>query len=377
MLRSSYLGFLLFAFMMVIFFVIPEFGGMQKPFRIVLCLILPAIYFALLIKKEISLRTLLPIGGAILLMGIMAMRGTLQSSYINAYLCLFGLLCIDVLLFELTEERKTNLRYLFLLAALSMMLQFLIFSHQDGRPKLAYELNHSGAYLFLFFIAADILGCRWGKLLVIALSLFLLSRLLIFSIALYYLVKYGKKYFSRIISKLNATTIALGCFALVSILSLWYTSNIKSSISYETGYHRIVHLNDGSNKIRFKANTLVLNSMLNTPFQSEVLLGYGPAQNFLTAQRTSFMPHNELFDSIVRFGLLGVILFSIFTLSVFNRLVSFVNIEYFIPLLFFTSILWVRYLLIPSPEMLFIFFLLFIASKKNQSTTDQYSLKHP
>lgn len=365
MLRSNYLGFLIFAFIMVIFFVIPEFEGMQKPFRIALCLSLPVIYFALLLKKEISSKTLLPVAGATLLMILMYLRGTLQSSYVNACLCLFGLLCINVLLFDLTEERKANLRYLFLLSGFSFILQFLIFTHSDGRPKLAYEINESGAYLFLFFIAADILGCKWGKLLVITLSLFLLSRLLIFSIVIYYLVRFGKKYFTGFIARLNAATMALGCFALISILSLWYTSNIHSTVSYETGFHRIVHLNDGSNQIRFKTNTIVLKSIFSSPTDPKVLFGYGSVQNFLKAQKADFPPHNELFDSLIQFGLLVVILFSLVSLSTFNKLVSFSNIEYFIPLLFYTSILWVRYLLIPGPEMLFILFLLFIAGKSN------------
>ncbi|MCL6102017.1 MAG: hypothetical protein M1292_05920 [Bacteroidetes bacterium] len=377
MIRSNYLGFLLFAFMMVIFFVIPGYEGVQKPFRIALCLSFPVIYFSLLIKKEISYRTLIPIVGATLLLAMMAFRGTLQSSFVNAWLCLFGLLSMKVLFFEPTKERKENLRYIHLLAVLSILLQFLIYSYQDGRPKLAYELNLSGAYLFLFFIAADILGNKWIKLLVIALSLLLLSRLLIFSIVIYFLVKYGKKYFAKVITKLNATWMALGGFVMISLLSLWYTSNIRSNISYETGFHRIVNLNDGSNQLRFKANTLALGAIFNLPPEPQVLLGYGPVQNFLNAKKTAIIPHNELLDSIIEFGLITVIFFSLFTLSAFNRLVSFANLEYFIPLLFYTLILWVRYLLVPSLEMLFVLFLLHFANEENQRMDDLQSvIKH-
>jgi hypothetical protein len=360
------LGFLLFALMMITFFVIPEYEGLQKPFRIALCLSFPVIYFALLIKKEISYRTLLPVTGATLLMILMALRGTLQSSFVNAWLCMFGLLCLNVLLFDLTKERKENLHYIISLAAISILLQFLIFSHQDGRPKLAYEINLSGAYLFLFFIAADILGIKWGKLLVMALSLFLLSRLLIFSIVIYYLVKYGKKYFVKIIAMLNATWMVLGSFVIISLLSLWYASNIQPSISYETGFHRIVHLNDGSNELRFQSNTLVLNTIFSAHPEPRVFFGYGPAQNYLSAKKTEHIPHNELFNSIIQLGLLTVIFFPLFSLSAFNRLVSFANLEYFIPLLFYTLILWVRYLLVPSLEMLFILFLLNISNNESK-----------
>jgi len=377
MIRSNYLGFLLFALMMVIFFVIPGYEGLQKPFRIALCLSFPLIYFALLIKKEINYSTLFPLAGATLLMAFMALRGTLQSSFVNAWLCMFGLLSMNVLFFELTKERKENLRYIHLLAVLSILIQFLIFTHVDGRPRLAYEINHSGAYLFLLFIAADILGSKWVKLLVMALSLFILSRLLIFSIVIYYLVKYGKKYFAKVIPKLNATWMALGCFALISLISLWYTSSIQSSVSYETGFNRIVRLNDGSNQVRFNANALVLRTISNSPADPQVLFGYGPVQNFLKEKKFPNMPHNELFDSIVEFGLLTVIFFSFLTLPVFNKLVSFANLEYFIPLLFYTLILWVRYLLVPSLEMLFILFLLNIANKENKQLEVTWFEKRP
>lgn len=366
MIHSRYLGFLLLTFMMVIFFVIPDVEGIQKPFRIVLCLSFPIIYFALLIKREIPYRTLFPLAVATLLIVFMALRGTLQSSFINAWLCLFGLLCLNVLLFKLTKERKENLRYIHLLAVFSILLQFLIFTSWDGRPKLAYEISHSGAYLFLLFIAADILGNKWGKLLVMALSLFMLSRLLIFSIIIYYLVKHGKIYFAGLLEKLNAIKLTLGCFAFISIWSLWYTSNIKFSIYDDTDIRRIVRLNDESNQIRFRSNTLVLGAIFKLPPEPQVLYGYGPVENFLKEKKTTHIPHNELFDSIIEFGLLTVIFFSLLTLPAFNKVVSYANLEYFIPLLFYTSILWVKYLLVPSPEMLFILFLLDIAANEKK-----------
>lgn len=240
----------------------------------------------------------------------------------------------------------------------------MIFASQGGRPNLAYQFNLSGAYLFLFFIAAEILDYRWGKLLIIAISLFLVIRLLIFSIAIYYLVKHGKKYFAKLIQKLNAMKITLASFALISLFSIWYTSNIQSDILYETGYQRLIRLNDDSNELRFNANTLVLKAIFTLSPDPKILFGYGPVENFLKAKKYPMMPHNELFYTIVEFGLLSVIILTFFTLPAFNKLVSFENIEYFIPVLFYTLIFWVRYLLLPTPEMLFILFLLYIANKE-------------
>lgn len=367
MIKSGYVGFLIFVGMMIVFFILPDPEGLQKPFRIFLGLSFVIIYFALLIKKEISPKTLWPvvIGGA--LVGIMIFRGTIQTSFINAYLCLFGLLCMPYLFFSLTPIRRTNLNYIHVICILSFLIQFLVFSSADGRPSLAYEINLSGAYLFLFFISSDVLNHKHGKLLVIALSLFTLSRLLIFSMILFYLVRISKKYIKPWLDKLNATRLAIASYLIISIFSIWYVANVKSQIAYDTSISRIATLNDGSNELRFLANTLVLGTVVATPLDAKVLFGFGPIENFINAPKGSqIMPHNELFDSIVQFGIITVIFFSLFSLPLFNKVTSYGNIEYLISILFYTLILWVRFLLVPSFEMLFILFLLYIAHERNR-----------
>lgn len=367
MIKSGYVGFLLFVSMMVIFFVLPDPEGLQKPFRVLLGLSFVVIYFALLIKKEIGRKTLWPvvIGGLLVL--LMVYRGTIQTSLINAYLCLFGLICIPHLFFNLTPIRKTNLNYIHVFCILSILIQFLVFSSADGRPSLAYEINLSGAYLFLFFISSDILGNRHGKLLVIALSLFTLSRLLIFSMLLFYIVRISKKYFKSGIQKLNITRIAIASYIVISLFSLWYVANIKTEISYDTSMSRIANLNDGSNELRFLANTLVLGTVYAAPFDEKVLFGFGPVENFINATKGSLiMPHNELFDGIVQFGIITILFFALISLPIFNKVTSFANIEFLIPVLFYTLILWVRFLLVPSFEMLFILFLLYIVHERKQ-----------
>jgi hypothetical protein len=354
--------------MLIVFFVLPDPEGLQKPFRILLGLSFVIIYLALLIKKEIALKTLWPvvIGGVLIL--LMIFRGTFQTSLINAYLCLFGLLCIPHLFFILTPIRKNNLNYINVLCVLSFIFQFMVFSSEDGRPSLAYQLNLSGAYLFLFFIYSDILKNEHGKLLVFALSLILLSRLLIFSIVLFYLVRYFKKYFKLQIQKLKVTYIVIFSYVVLTFFSLWYVVNIKSKIDYDTSINRVTSLNDGSNRVLFLANTLVIGTIFAAPFDSKVLLGFGPVENYIKATKGSLiMPHNELFDAIVQFGIVTVIFFSLFSLPIFNKITSYSNIEYYIPILFHTLLLWVRFLLVPSFEMLFILFLLYAAHKGNQN----------
>jgi hypothetical protein len=366
MIKQSYVGFLVFVSMLIVFFILPDPEGLQKPFRILLASTFVIIYVAQLIKREVPLKTLVIVIATGCLFLIMVNRGTLQTSFVNASLCLFGLLCFPSLTFKLTDVRRTNLIYIHTLCFISIIIQFLIFSSADGRPTLAYEINLSGAYLFLYFLFSDVLKLKHGKILVIFLSLLTLSRLLIFSILLFYIVRYLKQYIRFSFVKINVTLIVISAYILISIFSLWYVVNIKAEINYDPTINRIGTLNDESNELRFLANTLVLGTIYKAPLDSKVLFGFGPVENFIHATKGSLvMPHNELFDSIVEFGIITVIFFSIFSLPIFNKVTSYGNIEYLIPILFHTLILWVRFLLIPSFEMLFILFLLYLSRESN------------
>jgi len=365
MIKSGYVGFLILVSMMIIFFALPDPEGLQKPFRVILGLSFAIIYFALLIKKEISLKTLWPLAIGCILIVIMIFRGTFQTCLINIYLCMFGLLCIPHLYFNLTPIRKTNLNYIHVFCILSLLLQFFFYSSGDGRPKLAYEINLSGAYLFLFFIASDILNNKHGKLLVIVLSLFTLSRLLIFSILLYYLIKYSKKYFKCLLKKLNATSLIIASYIFIAFFSFWYVVSVKSAIDYDTSINRIATLNDGSNKLRFLANTMAIASIYKDPLSAKTLLGSGSVENFIKESKGALIiPHNELFDAIIEFGLIMVIFFALFSFPFFDKVISYSNVEYLIPILFYTLILWVRFILVPSFEMIFILFVLNIVNQQ-------------
>lgn len=365
MIKSGYWGFLIFVSMMIVFFILPDLKGLQKPFRILLGLSFAIIYFALLIKKEVSLYTLGPVIIGVLFLVITFIRGTFQASFINAYLCLFGLLCIPKLYFSLTPIRKTNLNYIHIICIFSVLIQFLFFKSVDGRPSLAYEINWSAAYLFLFFLNSDTLNIKHGKFLVILLSFFTLSRLLVFSIILFYLTRYFKKYFKSSLKKTNARTIAITGYILIIFFSFWYSTNVKAKIVYDTSISRISTLNDDSNKLRFLTNALAIVNIYNNPLDSKVLFGFGPVDNFVkTTNKSPVTPHNELLDSIVQYGIIMAIFFILFSLSIFNKVVSYSNIEHFIPILFYTSILWVHFLLVPSFEMIFILLMLNIVNEK-------------
>jgi hypothetical protein len=362
------LGFILFSIIVFIFYVIPDPEMIQKPFRIGLALLFAIIYLALLINQQIRIRTLVPIIISAFLVYLLFARGTIQSSFINVFFCLIGLLIFSTLTFKLSAKRLFDLQLLHFICMVSIIIQFLLFTSKDGRPSLGYELNLSGAYLFLFFLFSDILDRKDGKILVIGLSLFILSRLLIFSILLFYLIRLTKKFLPSSLKKLRFIWIAILGYILISIFSVWYVAYVKTGIVYDTSMNRLTTLNDGSNQWRFLTNSLVMARIYQAPADPDTLLGFGPIENFIKATKGSLvMPHNELFDAIVQFGLLSVVFFAFITLPIFNSYSSYSNLEYSIPLLFYTMILWVRFIIVPSFEMIFILFMLNIVNEKNKS----------
>jgi len=368
MIKSGYMGFLIFVSMLIVFFVLPDLKGLQKPFRIILGLSFAIIYFALLIKKEISLKTLWPVVIGAFFVSLILYKGTFQAALVNAYLCLLGLFCLPHLFFTITPIRKTNLNYIYIVCILSFLVQFLFFSSDDGRPSLAYQFNAAGAYLFLFFLFCDILDFKLGKLIVFVLSLIMLCRLLIFSIILFYLIRYSKNKYRDWLEKINATSIIITSYIFFTLFSLWYVANVKVEKSNGISISRISRLNDASNQMRFFSNTLVIGAIYADPLDEKVLFGFGHVENFLnTIKESAVMPHNELFDAIVEFGIITVLFFSLFSVPAFNKVTTYSNIEYFIPILFHTLILWVRFLFVPSFEMIFILFMLYIKNENNKA----------
>lgn len=368
MVNAEKLGFITFVLLISVFFILPDPETFQKPFRIGLALFFAYTLLILVLDQQINIKTLIPVllTGAVI--AIIFNRGMFQSSLINAWLCLGGLLILPKLSFRLTANRTFDLNLIHFICMVAIILQFLFFSSADGRPSLGYEINLSGAYLFLFFLFSEALDRKDGKILVIALSFLLLSRLLLFSILLFYIIRYTKNYWPNVIARIKFPVIALVAYVLISLFSVWYVATVTYDVSYETGFSRLFKLNDGSNQWRFLTNTLVMAKIYLAPFDPNILFGFGPIENFLKATKGALiMPHNELYDAIVEFGLITVLLFGVFTMAIYNKFINFSNLEIVLPLLFYTLILWVRFFIIPSFEMLFILFILTIVNGKNNT----------
>jgi hypothetical protein len=288
-----------------------------------------------------------------------------MTAYIKAVLCFTGIICVPKMLFDRNKEYNI-LNKLYWLCMIAIIIQFCIFSSHDGRPSLGYEINNSAAYLFLFFLFSDAIGKKSGKIIVIILSFFILSRLLIFSIALFYVIRFFKKRAARIIAHLNLPGTIIGVYILFALFSVWYAQTFQPVVSYDSSIQRISTINDGSNFVRMRANKNSIDFIASKFASADVLLGMGNLEkDSKYINENVVIPHNELLLSILEFGLLAVLIFASFSITVWQKLFGYDNIEYVFSILFYTLILWVHFVIIPSLEVIFIFFLLGFTKQKN------------
>lgn len=353
----------------VIFFILPEV--LQKIFRIGLGLFFMYYAYVLIYNRKMSLFSAIKIHLLIIALILTVLHGGYQSSVINIILCTFGVFMMkdNINIYNYKDEKLFNILYY--LSIISMAFQLLIFRTDDGRPNLSYEINLSGAYLFMFFLLSALAKKKLGVLFVILASFLLLSRALIFSIGIYYTLALIKDYIPNIIFKIDFRYIYSLLAVSFFIFNFWFLLNVKIGDPYKTDASRVTEVNDQSNKMRFLINTKVIAGIF-VEKDEKLKFGYGQTSKGVSEEYTSkydLMPHNELLMSVAEYGYIFTLLCIFFVLSIYNKFFNKKNIATIVPLLFYTLILWVRFLIVPSFEMIFIFYLLKINSQENEKNS--------
>lgn len=357
----SNLFFILIQCWAIVFWAIPELA--QKPFRILLLFATFFISFQLKIAQRRRIMAMLI--AAVLC--IISLMGAFQSSVVNLLLSTFFVISIEPLCKPFTTKQLIIAKRIVYLCCAAMILQLMFFTATDGRPKLGYELNWSGAYLFLFFLYNDILKIKIGKLFVFAASMLLLSRLLILSLLLFYIIKYLKFF----LKKIRIHWGIVHCVVLVGYLcvNVWMLANADFGED-SSDKDRVTNLADGSNRTRFLYNMNILDGVF-IDHDPKFLWGYGAISgdgaNPVYVYNYHLMPHNELLDSIAEFGYIATFLFLIFSMSLYNKYFNWRMYDYYIPIVIYTMILWARFMIVPSPEMAFIIFLFITKNKEYEN----------
>lgn len=359
----------------VIFFILPEV--LQKIFRIGLGLFFMYYAYVLIYNRKMSLLSAIKIHLLIIALVLIILHGGYQSSVINVMLCTFGVFMMkdNINIYNYKDEKLFNILYYLSIA--SMTLQLLVLRSGDGRPNLSYEINLSGAYLFLFFLLSDLTKKRLGILFVILASFLLLSRALIFSISIYYILTIIRNNIPNFIFKINFKYIYSILVLSFFTFNFWFLLNVTVNPLYKADTSRVTEVNDQSNKMRFLINTQIITGIF-IDKDEKLKYGYGQVTKGVSREyykKYELMPHNELLISITEYGYVFTLLCVFFVLPIYNKYFNKKNIIIIAPLLLYTLILWVRFLIVPSFEMIFIFYLLKINSQENEKNSF-FGLRH-
>ena len=359
----------IFYSLIVIFFILPE--PLQKIFRIGLGVFFMYYAYVLIYNRKISPFSTLKILLLVMALVLIILNGNYQSSVINVLLCTFGVFIMkdNTNFYNYKDKKLFNILYY--LSIISMASQLLILRTDDGRPNLSYEINLSGAYLFMFFLLSILAKKRIGIIFVFLASFLLLSRALIFSIVIYYFLIFIRKYIPRIIFKINFKYIYSLIIIFFFIFNFWFLVNVIIGDPYKTDTSRVTEVNDQSNKMRFLINTKVIAGIF-IEEDPRFKFGYGQISKGASeeyANKYGIMPHNELLMSVAEYGYIFTLLCLFFISSIYNNFFNKKNIIIIAPLILYSLILWVRFLIVPSFEMIFILYLLKINSLKDEKNS--------
>ena len=151
--------------------------------------------YTLIYNRKISFYNVVKIHLLIIAILLVILKGGFQTSIINILLSVFGVFVIkDSTIYNYKDERI--FKYLYYLSIFSMILQLLFFRSQDGRPNLSYEINLSGAYLFLFFLLSVITKKKNWRTLCYSSLFFIIEQIAHFCYSIILCIYIDKKYHS-------------------------------------------------------------------------------------------------------------------------------------------------------------------------------------
>ena len=363
----------LFLFLCFIIYCLPS--NIQLPFRVIFLLLLNYIVISRLNNKQ-TIKVWMIFGIVLWYILWKFYNNTFDSSLLIITFSILPIYYFNKISFNSFENRTRPIKYFYFLL-LCILIQMSVYSFA-GRPNLSYEINQSGSYLFLLYLVFSLFRFRVGKIVIILLSFLLLSRLLVLCILLYEFIKYLKdrKFFNSLLNLLHLsyTKLIVLSYVFIGVLSFWFIINMSGSlVEGSNDSSRLFNFNDGSNFLRFKINATILYNIFVEYDEALVFGGYGNlSENKLYMEEYMMMPHNEFFKSIAQFGLLFTLFCFIISKRGYRLLVNNNNLEYFIPIVVYTLILWVRFCIVTSVEMIFIFIILKLKNLKENENSHCY-----
>lgn len=324
------------------------------PFRVLILMVYNILCFKFTNRKGLSLCLF----GVVLLYCYYNVKaGSFDNSILMVLLSIIPVFTFNSVSKYLLFDKKL-IKFLCIIALLGAAVQMLFYRYH-GRPNMSYEINQSASFIFLLFLFCDVADYKTGKILTICLSVPLLSRLLFLGIALVYITKLIKKRLLRRSFHFPYLALIIGFNIALSAFSFWYSVSMIDKVEdAKDDSSRLKSVNDGSNLLRFTMNARILTGI----FEGDKVIffeGYGDlAENDDYIDQYSIQPHNELIKHISQYGLLFTLFLLLVSSNYYNKLSTTQTVEYLLPIIVYTQMLWVRFTVIPSIEMIFIFYLL-------------------
>lgn len=343
----------LFVLIILLFFLVP--ASVQVPFRV---LLLFAFNIYLLgINKRVGRYVFLLLVSLFFLI-YKYVVGSFDTSLLMVFLSIGPVYFFDVIAAKIKEvDRKSMLGVIFV-SVIGVVLQLCIFRY-EGRPNMSYEINQSASYLFLLLLLCDFLKFKKTGVLVFILGALLLSRLFLLSSFVFLFLKYFKKFLPPFIFRISFTKIIILFFIITSIFSFWYAVNMADNMGETSdSSSRLKSVNDGSNLVRFLINMKILEGVYEGDDQL-IMNGYGNlTDNTAYIDEYLGQPHNEPVKHIAQYGIIFTLFLLFVSRNYYSKVCRYETAEYIYPVVLYTQFLWVRFTIIPSLEMIFIFYLL-------------------
>ncbi len=345
--------------LILLFFAIP--ADVQTPFRVLLLFAIN-IYVLSKCRNRIVYVFLIVVGFLFSLYKNSV--GTFDSSLMIVILSL-GPICFFRVISDNLIVSK-SIRVVCSFAIVCILVQLAIYRY-NGRPNLSYEINQSASYLFLLFVLCDAIKYNFAKWLIMVLSFLLLSRLYFLCLLAFFAIRLVKSKIFKSSFKFPYIVVLLSLNVITYTFSFWYVQNMRESVSdVSENSSRLQNINDTSNFLRFSINANVLLGIADGDSKM-IYSGYGNlAEDKEYRENYRFMPHNEALKHIAQYGLLFTIFLLIVSSRYYKILANYHNLEYIFPIMLYTQFLWVKFTVIPSIEMIFIFYILSIRMKQRQ-----------
>lgn len=232
-----------------------------------------------------------------------------------------------------------------ILSVLGLTFQMFFNKTPDNRGYLLSvpDPNYTGYWIFLWVVFMDLAKKRKYAVILGLLGLFTLSRnylIIVFMYVVISRIKIIKSMLYMLLKKLHINFILACIFSTIIVLytTLSFVSNTDTTDLAQTDgtvsmIDRLTTLKDGSNWERMTANIIFLYELDTYP--DDYILGYG---NLHYKETIANVPHNAFFLGIVNYGIIFIVYFLIYTLTI-SKMFFLCNLEIFLPVIFVTMYL--------------------------------------